>query len=204
MSEKKYLNITDYQSWTDGLYLIDAGCGMGKSSFIFNTLYPYAHENGKSVLIFSNRLALKKQQEIQGTGTDIRFMTYQRLEFDDYMNGLIITTYNDNLMDVVRTFDYIVLDEAHYLFQDASFNRNTQTILDMVEELSVSKKVIMLSATPELLRKYYGQKIKREYKAESDYSYIKNVYFYNKKETVNKIIDDVPADEKISPNGYSG
>ena len=140
-------------------------------------MYPYAHENGKSVLIFSNRLALKKQQEIQGTGTDIRFMTYQRLEFDDYMNGLIITTYNDNLMDVVRTFDYIVLDEAHYLFQDASFNRNTQTILDMVEELSVSKKVIMLSATPELLRKYYGQKIKREYKAESDYSYIKNVYF---------------------------
>lgn len=197
MSEKKYLDITDYQSWTEGLYLIDAGCGMGKSSFIFNTLYPYAHENGKSMLVFSNRLALKKQQEIQGAGTDIRFMTYQRLEFDDYMNGLIITTYIDNLMNVVRTFDYIVLDEAHYLFQDASFNRNTQTILNMVEELRATKKIIMLSATPELLRIHFAQKIEKEYKAEPDYSYIKNVYFYNKKETVNKIIDDVPADEKI-------
>ena len=64
--------ISDYQSWTAGIYLIDAPCGSGKSTFIFKTLYPYAHQNGKRMLVFSNRLALKAQQEHQAFGTDIR------------------------------------------------------------------------------------------------------------------------------------
>ena len=36
---------------------------------------------------------------------------------------------------VESNFDYIIIDEAHYLFQDALFNRNTEIMLDMVEQL---------------------------------------------------------------------
>lgn len=34
---------------------------------------------------------------------------------------------------VESNFDYIIIDEAHYLFQDALFNRNTEIMLDMVK-----------------------------------------------------------------------
>lgn len=40
------------------------------------------------MLVFSNRLALKAQQEHQAFGTDIACMTYQKMEYNVYLNGL--------------------------------------------------------------------------------------------------------------------
>ena len=48
---------------------------------------------------------------------------------------------------VGSNFDYIIIDEAHYLFQDALFNRNTEIMLDMVEQLQKSKVIVLMSAT---------------------------------------------------------
>lgn len=196
---QNYLSITDYQNWTAGLYLIDAPCGSGKSSFIFRTLYPYAHENGKRILLFSNRLALKEQQEYQAVGTDIACMTYQKLEYNSYLNGLwtVQNSVPDLMSLVEQEFDYLVLDEAHYMFQDSSFNLNTDIILNMIERCCKQKIIILLSATADLLKKYFATKITKIYSAQADYSYIDSVYCYNRKDTILKIIDSIPPDEKI-------
>lgn len=193
---KTYLEVPNYQSWTAGLYLIDAPCGSGKSYFVFKTLYPFVHEAGKKMLVFSNRLALKAQQELQAAGFDIQFMTYQKLEFKVYLDGWAEQGKISDSMQELEKFDYLVLDEAHYIFQDATFNKNTETIIKMIERFRTSKVIIMLSATAELLREYFNDVIELP-PTQSDYSYIKEVYFYNDRRTVNKIIDSISEDEKI-------
>jgi hypothetical protein len=195
----EYLTIPDYKEWTPGLYLVDAGCNAGKSTFVIKELYPFAKEQHKRILMFSNRLALKGQQELLTQDTDIMLMTYQKLEFNQRQQGIeVISTYQpEDLMPLVEQFDYLVLDEAHYLFQDASFNLATETIVKMVDHYRDSKIVLMLSATPQLLQEYYGAKIDKTYTVERDYSHIKKLYAYSDREAVYKIINDVPKDEKI-------
>lgn len=79
--KERYLEVPNFQNWTEGLYLVDAPCGTGKSYFVFHTLYPFAKENNKKLIVFSNRNALKRQQELQAEGTDIELITYQKLEY---------------------------------------------------------------------------------------------------------------------------
>lgn len=126
-------------------------------------------------------------------------MTYQKMEYNVYLNGLWTAQKSvPDLMQLVKQeFDYIVLDEAHYLFQDAAFNRRTSTIFEMIERFRKSKVIIMLSATADLLKKYFSSKITATYTADADYSYIESVFYYNRKDTLLKILDKIPADEKI-------
>ena len=169
---------------------MDAPCGAGKSHFILDELYPYVHANGKRMILFSNRRALLEQQKRQARGTDVECMTCQKLEWH--------SNHCDSLKDwVERNFDYIILDEAHYLFQDALFNRNTEIILDMIESLLKSKVIVMLSATADLLKKYFVGKITKIYSVPADYSYIKAVYCYTTFDAVNKILNEVQPNEKV-------
>lgn len=195
--KERYLEVPNFQNWTEGLYLVDAPCGTGKSYFVFHTLYPFAKENNKKLIVFSNRNALKRQQELQAEGTDIELITYQKLEYNQYLNGdWNVRRSVPDLMQELERYDYIVLDEAHYLFQDARFNRNTEVILDMIEWYRLSKVIIMLSATPDLLKLYFGDRIKETYEAEADYSYIKKAYCYTSKDAAYKILDSIPQNEK--------
>lgn len=195
--KERYLEIPNFQSWTEGLYLVDAPCGSGKSYFVFHTLYPFAKENNKKMIVFSNRNALKRQQELQAEGTDIELITYQKLEYNQYLNGdWNVRRSVPDLMQELEGYDYIVLDEAHYLFQDARFNRNTEVILSMIERYRLSKVIIMLSATPDLLKSYFGDRIKETYEAEADYSYIQKAYCYTSKDAAYKILDSIPQNEK--------
>ena len=121
------------------------------------------------------------------------------MEYNVYLNGLwtVQNSVPDLMQMVEQEFDYIVLDEAHYLFQDAAFNRRTSTIFEMIERFRKSKVIIMLSATADLLKKYFSSKITATYTADADYSYIESVFYYNRKDTLLKILDKIPADEKI-------
>lgn len=88
MSEKNRVEIHDFKDWKAGVYLIEAGCGQGKNYFVFNTLFPYAHENGKRMLVFSNRVALREQQQAQTQEKDVKLITYQSLEHDEYLETM--------------------------------------------------------------------------------------------------------------------
>lgn len=75
MDKKNRVEIHEFKDWTAGVYLIEAGCGMGKNYFVFNTLFPYAQQNGKRMLVFSNRVALREQQQAQTQEKDIKLIT---------------------------------------------------------------------------------------------------------------------------------
>lgn len=120
MDKKNRVEIHEFKDWTAGVYLIEAGCGMGKNYFVFNTLFPYAQQNGKRMLVFSNRVALREQQQAQTQEKDIKLITYQSLEHDEYLGTMQDTRDKvRGLMQQVSEYDYIVLDEAHYLYQDS-------------------------------------------------------------------------------------
>ena len=99
------------------------------------------------------------------------------------------------LMQQVGEYDYIILDEAHYLYQDAPFNKNTETIIELIEKYRSSKIIVLLSATPDLLKKYL--RIDKPYFFKADYSYIKEVQYYTKRDTLDEIISKIKKKEKI-------
>lgn len=196
VSEKNRVEIQDFKEWTAGVYLIEAGCGQGKNYFVFNTLFPYAQQNGKQMLVFSNRVALREQQQAQTQEKDIKLITYQSLEHDEYLGTMQDTKDKvRGLMQQVGEYDYIILDEAHYLYQDAPFNKNTETIIELIARYRTSKIIVLLSATPDLLKKYL--QIDKAYFFKADYSYIKEVQYYTKRDTLDEIISKIPENEKI-------
>ena len=196
LDKKNRVEIQDFKDWKAGVYLIEAGCGRGKNYFVFNTLFPYAQQNGKRMLVFSNRVALREQQQAQTQEKDIKLITYQSLEHDEYLGTMQDTKDKvRGLMQQVSEYDYIVLDEAHYLYQDAPFNKNTETIIELIEKYRSSKIIVLLSATPDLLKKYL--QIDKAYFFKADYSYIKEVQYYTKRDTLDEIISKIPEDEKI-------
>lgn len=77
LDKKNRVEIQDFKDWKAGVYLIEAGCGMGKNYFVFNTLFPYAQQNGKRMLVFSNRVALREQQQAQTQEKDIKLIQEQ-------------------------------------------------------------------------------------------------------------------------------
>lgn len=106
----------DYKKWNKGdNVIISFPTGTGKTYFVLNVLVPYAKKLNKKIVMFCNRIALYEQ--INNTVDEdmkeyIELQTYQSTE---YQIGNIITE------DVL----YYIFDEAHYIFQDSSFNEGT-------------------------------------------------------------------------------
>ena len=137
--KERYLEVPNFQNWTEGLYLVDAPCGTGKSYFVFHTLYPFAKENNKKLIVFSNRNALKRQQELQAEETDIELMIKNNVKenlFDDEENIYV------GLSDLVNLRESAELKEAadafeHYLEDYARVTHMPQSVLSDICRLSV-------------------------------------------------------------------
>ena len=122
---------------------ISAQTGAGKSHFIIHTLLPYVRSHPhfsesapESILVLSNRLANNKQfkldlnKQIQQEPPNANWSKIQRIE------NVYIYTYQNILSQLKNIapweIRYIVLDEAHFFIQDASFNPDTHAILQAV------------------------------------------------------------------------
>jgi hypothetical protein len=96
-------------------------------------------------------------------------------------------------------YQYIVYDESHYLFSDSQFNRNTDILLEPLSAKSQydypNTIFIFITATPDILVSYYNN-FDFVYNLPIDYSYISNIYFYNKQDTLKEIIHRIPHNEK--------
>ena len=92
-----------------------------KSEFIKKKLLNWCKNQQKTMLLLSNRTLLYKQQisdiesDIVGTFSKITLGLYQTFK------------------DEVKNYDYVVCDECHYFFEDASFNRCTDTIYKKIQ-----------------------------------------------------------------------
>lgn len=180
----------EYKKWIKGnIILIEAGTGCGKTYFIKNELDTYCISTGQNILFLTNRNTLKKQVKNDiGNNTNITVKNYQEIE-QFMLNG---TLNLDN-------FDYVVCDEAHYFFTDASFSNKTDLFLTkLLKDKRLCK--IFMTATPILLKKYIKNEkltIDYNYKLKADYSYLNKVVCFNTYETIDKIIEEIPKDEQI-------
>lgn len=139
--------------------LIDAPTGRGKTSFVYEVLIPRAREQGKNVLLISNRVAISTQQKAKimkllnssliGRLTDegirqqenfgmVRVVTYHRLPalLKDECNRRWL----DNLM-------YVVADEVHFFTADSSFNENCDYYLKLITSRFQHAIRVYLTAT---------------------------------------------------------
>jgi hypothetical protein len=169
--------------------LIHSQTGTGKSQWVKDPLKDYAIKTHKKILLISNRNILKKQN-IMELGDDEEIITlrnYQSIE------SAII--YGKELDDLFKRFYYIVYDECHYLLNDSSFNRNTDLMMNKLKYPNEDKIFIFPTATPEAILSY-SNSFEYKYTLPVDYSYIKNIYFYSKEETIENIIRSIPPSDQ--------
>lgn len=190
---KKYISEIigqEYLEWNTGdVVFINAGTGKGKSHFIKNVLNKHCKENGKRILLLTNREILKNQiKKEMGLTTIVTVLNYQKVE--SMILSKNISFYN---------YDYIVMDECHYFFADSTFNIKTDVFWKVMLSIKLVCKVFM-TATPTILMKYFEKndiKVDYKYELKTDYSYISKVTAFNTYETIDSIIESIPQDEQI-------
>jgi hypothetical protein len=191
--ETKIKYITDLihpdiiKSWQSGdVIIISAPCGRGKSYFIKNPLYEYVKSNGKKILMLLHRTncIIQFQKEIEKDNkTDyIDICSYQKIEKKVLHNKSFDWT----------PYQFIVSDEFHYFLDDAAFNITTDISLN---EIMKQKNAIRIftSATGENVQKYIQelyQVAPVTYELKSDYSFINNLTFFNKEDTIEEFIKE--------------
>lgn len=163
---------------------ISAQTGAGKSHFIIHTLLPhvlcacpnFSESAPESILVLSNRLANNKQfkldlnKQVKQEAPNANWSKIQRI------GNVCIYTYQ-NILSQLKNIPpweirYIVLDEAHFFIQDASFNPDTHAILQAVLSHFPFAVRIYMSATfqncalpiYELERRYIHQRKSRPHK----------------------------------------
>lgn len=175
----------EYKEWNNEKVILDCGTGRGKTYFILNILCLYALQEGKSVLYLCNRDKLKEQ--IEGTVNkynlyNVTVMNYQKLQHD--INYLLHEDIN---------YDYVIADEVHYIFKDATLNFYTDITYEYL--FGQNKNIVVyMSATAKslfgMVKKESNIKENRVYKLDTDYSYVDRVYFYDRKK-LTKLIDNI-------------
>ncbi|MBO5177179.1 MAG: DEAD/DEAH box helicase family protein [Lachnospiraceae bacterium] len=145
----------DTKSFLNNIVFITAPTGTGKTTFVLNTLLPFAYQNNRRIYYLVNREVLKRQiQEkidiitaeyaskgLTGMNQCICVNTYQSLEKN-------IKTEGKNQL-YKESFDYIICDEAHYFLNDALFNTNTLLSYFSIAEFFGIVPVVFMSATME-------------------------------------------------------
>lgn len=180
-----------FREWHSEGVIIASGTDTGKTTFIIETLIPYAQLQGKSVLYLVNRKSLYEQikQRITEFG-HVKLLTYQGLQ------SLIRKEAN------ITHYDYIIADECHYFLTDGLFNQYTDIAFNWLRS-QTQNVVIYMSATGNNL--FNGLMLSgivqpnRYYSIPQTYENVESVYFYNKKQ-ITDVIDYILANnpnEKI-------
>jgi hypothetical protein len=191
----------EIEKWKPGdRVLICSMVGSGKSSLIKNQLYDYVKSIDKKILLMSNRNLLKQQNVLEiGNKKDyITLHNYQEFESR-------ILKENNTIEKLFEPYQYIIFDEVHYFFSDSFFNNNTDLLINPIKNTPKDKIFIFMTATPDALLDYQFD-YKFIYNLPRDYSYIENIYFYEKKHeslVEKSVIQNIPYDEKILCFGNS-
>lgn len=156
----------DFKSWTacDEIF-IQTQTGSGKTTFITETLAPYAAENGCEVLLLINRKILRRQIKLGlAKSHGIQSMTDEEIDSIQSFDGLTVLSYqqveaqlkeNNFIFSILsnKQFRYVVFDEVHYFLQDCIFNRNILYLEEVLTRIRNATK-IFLSATIEEVQPY--------------------------------------------------
>ncbi|MFP5111851.1 DEAD/DEAH box helicase family protein [Bacillaceae bacterium C204] len=226
----------DYKKWNKGdTVLIQAQTGTGKTYFIKEVLLDELDSNDR-LLFISNRTNLKRQikKDLLKKHNLTIPETLEELDGITKIEKVSITSYHaisDNNKDSMYgsgekwnlgNYDYIVMDEVHFLFSDSGFNNKTRFAYDeLVREHFPYSIKIFISATMHEIRSPIIKRVEQlkssgfgldnynihEYNTGNDYSYITAKYFNKINNIINLIKNDM-SDEKwlifISDIGRDG
>jgi hypothetical protein len=180
----------EISKWQPGnRILICSQTGSGKSEFIKNNLYQYCKNNNKKIILMSNRNLLKNQNLIDIEGKEDFISAHNYQEFETKVLG------GFNPTEIFEQYNYIVYDEAHYIFSDSQFNRNTDLLMNPILNTPNDKIFLFITATPQALIDYQSD-YNFTYNLKHDYSYIKDIYFYNRSAIAESILQNIPYEEK--------
>ena len=209
-----------YKKWkSSDTILLDAQTGTGKNYFIENILIPYIRN--KKLLFISNRTNLKREvktrllkqyglkvpedlDELDAIKTikNICITSYHALQY-----SAIDELYKGKKFDL-SLYDYLVMDECHFIFSDSGFNNlNRLSYEKLVTKQYHNIVKIFMSGTMDEIKqsiiscaeKGIGVRPKIiEYNTGKDYSYVNVNYFKHKKyiETISNLILNDKTDEK--------
>ena len=173
-SKYKYVNdvLTDeiWKYWRPGEQIfISAGTGRGKNTFIKKELLKSC--GSQKVVIFENRQSLMQQQIIDVISEiDPEILKYQDLSeenmviFGSYRNIMMISyqcaalkcLYQDtNFLDFFSHARYLIFDEAHYILDDAPYNKGISFFVQtFLENPFPAATKIFMSGTMEEVYEY--------------------------------------------------
>lgn len=189
----------DYLKWQKGEHIIlDCGTGTGKTYFVIRTLGLYCVFEGKKILYLCNRARLRDKvlREVNSMRLEevIDVMTYQLLQENNYDE--------EELIDLVRGYDFIVLDEFHYIESDA-WNGKTDIIENLIRYNLDNTSFIFASATAlnmfsDLKRKKIVKQ-SRYYRLSRDYGYVNKIMLFNGQgsDYVQELLCSIPDYEKV-------
>ena len=184
-------NIEKIESLEQGNnYLIGAECGAGKTTWVEEILIPHCIKNDKTILLLIHRKSLRNQvlnslKNIACCLDNVEIMLYQEVE-----QQLLINRFANN-------YDFIVCDEIHYLVTDASFNRNTEVVFDMLNKKSRSIN-ILLTGTPNPLAFCKWDKKPVTLRKPNRYNHnVKNVYLCRESKFNYLLYKRLEQDEKL-------
>lgn len=136
--------------------VFNGGTGVGKTTAIMNRLLPILEEKNKrevAILIVESRSATRDQLIEEYNDTVIKegkFFVVQRHGFAKMIEE-----------DSLPEYDYIVLDECHSLFSDASFADDAALTSYWISEKKTNEKLIFITACDvyfdELARKFINK-----------------------------------------------
>lgn len=166
-----------YMKWgaTDIVFL-EAPTGSGKTTFVLEELVPYARQQGKEVLLITNRTILKEQIKVnlakeQGIpmglieGTEafegITVVSYQKIqELEE--NGDTGKYSNE------KRYRYIVCDEIHYILEDSLFNPKIYYFMRFLKNIKGMTKILISATMKETKNYLMDNKVLWKYKYDNE------------------------------------
>ena len=155
----------DYKQWdAKKPILIETPMGSGKTYFALSVLLPFVHQQGKSMVYFTNRIALTKQVQeninIKRYKDSVTVCSYQQfveLNFSNKNMGNQNPEERAKLAQRIHAADYYVFDEAHYFLTDSSFNMKIDSckeLLTWIHQTRSNSVWIYMTATMSYLFLY--------------------------------------------------
>lgn len=175
----------EINSWKKGdLITISAGTGTGKSYFIKNDLFEYAKKQGTKILFLLHRknaiTQFKQELKKENKNSVIKIKSYQSIK-----QGCL----NGEPFDF-SPYGYIVSDEFHYYLNDAGMDRFIDLSFQEILKQENCIKIFMSATGYNMM--YYLNEISnvdvKPYEIPQDYSYIKQLLFYSKIESLKTIL----------------
>ncbi|MFJ5762744.1 DEAD/DEAH box helicase family protein [Neobacillus sp. NPDC093182] len=179
-------------------YLIGSEMNSGKNYWVRHVLLPYALENNKRTLFLSHRTQTLRQQESyldEYKQECIRQFKGGMFESKTYQAYQKMIERNDIML---KSFDYIVCDEAHYFVSDSSFNTKTELSFNFINQNDKAVKIFMTATSDGL--SYLPWKNNLEVLNEANFynNNVKDMFRYEQDETALSVVhDEVEKGNKV-------